>query len=65
MQSFLNSGSATLFPSDLSSAVKAAVKGYHYSDDAEETPNYSLVANKFWAPSMKELYGDDITHASE
>ena len=69
MQSFLNPNIATdsPFPKDLVATVKTAAKGYQYSNDesTEQPIGNSTAYNKFWAPSMKELYGDDTTHTPE
>lgn len=44
----------SLLPQSLREIVKTAAKGYQFSGSL----GYSTAYDKFWAPSMKELYGD-------
>ncbi len=54
----------TLFPKALKDAVKIAAKGYQYSSFASSGNNTAY--DKFWAPSMAELYGsDDPSHSTK
>lgn len=57
LRSFLNRNVTEsvekLFPIDLQNSVVTAAKGYQYSS----TLGYGTSKDKFWAPSMFELYG--------
>ena len=59
LQSFLNpdSASASPFPDSLASVVKPAAKGYQYSSNEGVPLGSSTALDKFWAPSMFEMYG--------
>ena len=55
---FLNSEFSSLFPESLLPFVKSAAKGHQFSNNDSGVPVGSATAtNKFWSPSMFEMYG--------